>query len=65
MTNLVFSIISFLQARSERSDKGEVAIEYVLVGDMAAVFIIIAMTALATGVDNSFDLIVTKVTAAF
>ena len=62
MTNLVFSIISFLQARSERSEKGEVAIEYVLVGGLAAVAIVAAMLAFGTSVDGWFDTITGNVT---
>lgn len=61
MTNLVFSIISFLQARFDRSDKGEVAIEYVLVGGLAAIAIIAGMAVFTTSVGAWFTALATEI----
>jgi Flp pilus assembly pilin Flp len=64
MTNLVFSIISFLQAHLDRSDKGEVAIEYVLVGGLAALAIIAGMATFNTSVTGWFTGLQTAITTA-
>lgn len=61
MTNLVFSIISFMQARFDRSDKGEVAIEYVLVGGLAAIAIIAGMAVFTTSVGTWFTALATEI----
>lgn len=61
MTNLVFTIISFLQARFDRSDKGEVAIEYVLVGGLAALAIIAGMATFSTAVGTWFSDLATAI----
>jgi pilus assembly protein Flp/PilA len=61
MTNLVFSIISFLQARFDRSDEGEVAIEYVLVGGLAAIAIIAGMAVFSTAVGSWFTALATEI----
>ena len=64
MTNLVFTLISFLQARLDRTDKGEVSIEYVLVGGLAALAIIAGMAVLFPAVGGWFNDIATTVNGA-
>lgn len=64
MTNLVFSIINFLQARFDRSEKGEVAIEYVLVGGLAAIAIIAGMAVFSTAVGGWFSALSTAISNA-
>lgn len=61
MTNLVFSIISFLQARSDRNEKGEVAIEYVLVGGLAAAAIVLGMITFEASVTSWFTSLQTMI----
>lgn len=64
MTNLVFSIISFLTARFDRTDKGEVSIEYVMVGGLAALAIIAGMAVLFPAVGGWFQTITDTVNGA-
>ena len=64
MTNLVFTILSFLQTRLDRSESGEVSIEYVLVGGLAALAIIAGMAVLFPAVGGWFNDIATTVSNA-
>lgn len=64
MTNLVFSIISFLQARFDRSERGEVSLEYVLVGGLAAAAIVAGMLVLSPAISTWFSGIAADITGA-
>jgi Flp pilus assembly pilin Flp len=61
MTNLVFTILTFLQAHLDRSDKGEVSIEYVLVGGLAALAIVAGMVTFNTAVGDWFTSLQTTI----
>ena len=64
MLNLLFNLLNQLVARA-RGERGEVSIEYVLVGGMMAVAIIAGITALTGGLDGWFDEIAAKLDTAF
>lgn len=60
----LMSLILRLQARLDREDRGEVSIEYVLVGGLAAAAIIAGMAVLFPAVGGWFNDIATTVTTA-
>ena len=64
MINLVLTLAHFLAAHLDRSEKGEVSIEYVLVGGLAALAIIAGMAVLFPAAAGWFDMIATTVTGA-
>jgi Flp pilus assembly pilin Flp len=65
MTSLLYTLITLLQARLDRTDKGEVSLEYVLVGGMAAVGIVAGMGILFPAASTWFQDIATEIGSAF
>ena len=64
MLALVSTLITWLNARIAKKDSGEVSIEYVLVGGLAAAAIIAGMAILFPAVGGWFTDVATTVTGA-
>ena len=60
----IITLMAWLENRLRRDDKGEVAIEYVLVGGLAAVAIVAAMATFNTSVTGWFTGIATTISGA-
>lgn len=64
MLALVSTLVSFLAARLNKEDRGEVSIEYVLVGGLAAAAIIAGMAILFPAVGGWFTDVASTVSGA-
>jgi Flp pilus assembly pilin Flp len=64
MFTMISMLISQLATRLRKDDRGEVSLEYVLVGGLAAVFIIAGMAVLSPAVGNWFSGIADTITDA-
>jgi Flp pilus assembly pilin Flp len=65
MTNVLFDLISRLVARLGADDRGEVSIEYVLIGGMMAAAIVAGIVTLTGGLGGWFGEIATDLNNAF
>jgi Flp pilus assembly pilin Flp len=61
MLKVIQSIITFFQSRLTYDDRGEVSIEYVLVGGIAAAAIVAGMAVLFPSSSGWFDKLATSV----
>lgn len=64
MLTIISTLINQLAARLHKEERGEVSLEYVLVGGLAAVFIIAGMAVLSPAVGNWFSGIADTITDA-
>lgn len=64
MLSIFNTLLDYLSARFNKEERGEVSLEYVLVGGLAAVFIIAGMAVLSPAVGNWFSGIADTITDA-
>jgi len=64
MLSLLFTLTAWLRSRIDSKDSGEVSIEYVLVGGLAAAAIIAGMAVLFPAVGGWFSDLATTVSGA-
>jgi len=64
MLSLLFTFTTWLKSRTGKNDQGEVSLEYVLVGGLAAAAIVVAMATFDTAVTGWFESIANTIGGA-